>query len=201
LLPASFINEELFANAMAAYDANIRDFPNSSEARAGLYGKFLYFLFNQLDTSQTRAMLNQLVASYPQSIEREIAELQMSSFSRLAGSPSSSLMGGVAKAGVTTSVQKLPAEFRLSQNYPNPFNPATTIKFDLPEASHVSLVIYDVLGRKVAELENGVKEAGYHSATWNATDVSSGIYFARFALRETQGAARINRTLKLIVTK
>jgi hypothetical protein len=71
----------------------------------------------------------------------------------------------------------------------------------LPEASHVSLVIYDVLGRKVAELENGVKEAGYHSATWNATDVSSGIYFARFALRETQGAARINRTLKLIVTK
>jgi hypothetical protein len=201
LLPASFINEGSFTNAMVAYDANIRDFPNSSEARAGLYGKFSYHLFSQRDTSQAHAMLNQLVASYPQSIEREIAELQMSSFSRLAGSPSSSLMGGVAKAGVATSLQKLPAELRLSQNYPNPFNPATTIKFDMPEASHVSLVIYDVLGRKVAELENGVKEAGYHSATWNATDVSSGIYFARLALRETPGAARINRTLKLIVTK
>ncbi len=55
-----------------------------------------------------------------------------------------------------------PSSFVMHKNFPNPFNPSTTIRFDLPEPADVSLVVYDVLGRKVAELANGYREAGYH---------------------------------------
>jgi hypothetical protein len=108
----------------------------------------------------------------------------------------------LAKGAETeASLSQLPTEFAVHPNYPNPFNPTTTIKYDLPEDSHVSLVIYDVLGRKVAELESGVKEAGYHSTTWNASSVASGVYFARFAATDASGHVRLNSVTKLLLTK
>ena len=73
----------------------------------------------------------------------------------------------------------LPIVYSLSQNYPNPFNPSTTIKFGLPKAGNVSLVVYDILGRKVTELVNGDLTAGYHTINFNASDLSSGVYFYR----------------------
>jgi hypothetical protein len=99
------------------------------------------------------------------------------------------------------SDETLPSEFALHQNYPNPFNPSTQIKFDLPEISNVSLVVYDVLGRKIAELENGLKEAGYHSATWNASDVASGVYFARFTATDASGNVKLRKVSKLLFAK
>jgi hypothetical protein len=94
-----------------------------------------------------------------------------------------------------------PNRFFLSQNYPNPFNPSTIINFDLPEPSNVSLVVYDVLGRKVAELANGNYQAGYHSAIWNASDVASGVYFARFTAADASGNIKFSKVGKLLLTK
>lgn len=74
-----------------------------------------------------------------------------------------------------------PLSFDLFQNYPNPFNPSTTIDYQLPLTKHVSLKIYDAIGREVATLVNEVKEAGYHSVHFDATKFSSGIYFARLS--------------------
>jgi hypothetical protein len=85
--------------------------------------------------------------------------------------------------------------------YPNPFNPSAMIKFDLPEPSHVSLVVYDILGRKVAELENGLKGSGYHSSIWNATNVASGVYFARFTATDAQGKLKLSKVNKLLLAK
>jgi hypothetical protein len=73
--------------------------------------------------------------------------------------------------------EALPVAFDLGQNYPNPFNPETTIPFTLAERSIVTLNVYDVLGREVAQLVSGMQEAGSHSLTWNASKLSSGIYF------------------------
>ena len=66
-------------------------------------------------------------------------------------------------------LKPLPEEFALHQNYPNPFNPFTTIKFDVPEQTHINLIIYDVLGREVVKLLNQEVSAGYQSIIWNTT--------------------------------
>ena len=73
-------------------------------------------------------------------------------------------------------------EFTLHQNYPNPFNPVTQIRYNLPEKSNVTLLIYDILGREVATLLNGKLESGYHSVMWNGQNkmrqaVGAGMYF------------------------
>jgi len=79
---------------------------------------------------------------------------------------------------------ELPIRFELFQNYPNPFNPTTTIKYALPAASKIKLRIFDMFGREVNTLVEGVQEAGYKIVEWNATNrfgqpVASGVYFYR----------------------
>ncbi len=73
----------------------------------------------------------------------------------------------------------LPINFSLDQNYPNPFNPVTKIKFSLPEASKIKLIIYDVLGRETKTLINSELDAGYYEMEFNGANFSSGIYFYR----------------------
>ena len=72
-----------------------------------------------------------------------------------------------------------PHVLELLQNYPNPFNPATTIRYELPFASHVSLTVFDVLGRQIRTLVNAFEQAGRYEVTFNAQGLSSGVYFYR----------------------
>jgi hypothetical protein len=83
------------------------------------------------------------------------------------------------ETAVTEEGRATPESVELIQNYPNPFNPSTTIKYDLPKDSRVSLKIFDILGREVATLVNGEEKAGNKSAVWNATGFSSGVYIYR----------------------
>ena len=89
----------------------------------------------------------------------------------------------------------IPQAYALQQNYPNPFNPVTTISFELPEPGPVSLTIYDVWGREIAQLEAGTFAAGRFETTWDASLVQSGIYFYRL---ETPS---FTATRKLVVLK
>ncbi|RKY48925.1 MAG: hypothetical protein DRP86_05955 [Candidatus Neomarinimicrobiota bacterium] len=73
----------------------------------------------------------------------------------------------------------IPKSYSISANYPNPFNPVTNIQFSLPEPAQITLNIYDITGRLVEQLVNRHTPAGNHMITWNATEYSSGIYFAR----------------------
>ncbi len=72
---------------------------------------------------------------------------------------------------------ELPTEFSLSQNYPNPFNPETVIEFTLPTEGKATLRVFDVTGREVATLVNGALAAGNHRVNFDATELSSGVYF------------------------
>ena len=72
-----------------------------------------------------------------------------------------------------------PPHFLLEQNYPNPFNPTTVITYDIAKRSRVSLKVYDVLGREVATLINAEKSPGQYQATFNGSDLPSGVYFYR----------------------
>ncbi|MGB8318679.1 MAG: T9SS type A sorting domain-containing protein, partial [Ignavibacteriaceae bacterium] len=86
------------------------------------------------------------------------------------------LTGQKTATGVSDN-QTAVKSFQLYQNYPNPFNPSTNIKFELKEDSHVKLSVYNVIGQKAAELINSVLPAGIHDVTFNASRLSSGIYF------------------------
>ena len=79
--------------------------------------------------------------------------------------------------------QQLPRTIALLQNYPNPFNPTTTIKYEIPNAGQVTLKVYDMLGRVVAVLQDGMKDAGSWTATFDASKLSSGVYFSRLTVQ------------------
>ncbi|MBU1983656.1 carboxypeptidase-like regulatory domain-containing protein, partial [bacterium] len=78
----------------------------------------------------------------------------------------------------------VPDEFYLAQNYPNPFNPTTQIVYGLPEPSHVTLAVFDVLGRTVAVLQDGKQNAGVYRATLDGNRLGSGVYFYRLSAGE-----------------
>ncbi len=86
---------------------------------------------------------------------------------------------------------EIPNYFSLSQNYPNPFNPSTSIKFSVPKPTNVTLKIYDVLGKEIATLVNEVKQPGFHTVGFNASNYASGIYFYRIDAGEFTSVKRM----------
>ena len=87
--------------------------------------------------------------------------------------------GGNLRYGVPVSVKEessLPNEYFVNQNYPNPFNPSTTIRYGLPENAFVSAMVYDLLGREVAILFEGMQVAGVHDLVFDASRMTSGVY-------------------------
>lgn len=82
--------------------------------------------------------------------------------------------------GVRTSIDAvLPISYRLEQNYPNPFNPSTTIRYSLPEATQVRVEVFSLLGQSVGVLMDGVQQAGVHQISFDASDLTTGIYLYR----------------------
>ncbi len=106
----------------------------------------------------------------------------------------------VATTGVQQLQRSAPRNFALSQNYPNPFNPTTTIQFDVPKAGNVHLGVYDVTGREVATLFEGMRAAGSYRATWDGKNsdhvqATSGVYFCRLQ------SGTLSATRKMVLMK
>jgi len=99
--------------------------------------------------------------------------------------------GGVTDVNETS----IATQFELYQNYPNPFNPTTTIRYQIPERSFVTLRVFDVLGNEVVSLLNEEKEAGSYESTFDAEGLSSGIYFYQMK------AGKYIETKKMIMMK
>ncbi len=101
---------------------------------------------------------------------------------------------GVAK-------ELVPLVYNLYQNYPNPFNPTTTIRYDLPFTSNVKITVYDMLGREVARIVDGMQSANSYTIQWNASHLSSGVYFYRIDAKSVDGAKTFTSVKKLLLLK
>lgn len=100
-------------------------------------------------------------------------------------SPSSNIMG-VTSSGVVgiEAERSVIASYRLHQNFPNPFNPATVIRFQLPEEQRVTIRVYDILGREMRMLVDGMRGAGEHQVLFDATGLPTGVYIYRLVAGE-----------------
>ena len=95
-----------------------------------------------------------------------------------------------------------PKKYVLFQNYPNPFNPTTTIRFDIPERSFTSLKIYNVLAKEVVELIEEEKTPGSYQVKFDASNLSSGVYFYKLqAVPTGRQAGSFVETKKMILIK
>ncbi len=107
--------------------------------------------------------------------------------------------------GILTDVKdeftETPTEYKLYANYPNPFNPSTVISYDLPFECNVKLSIYNIVGEEVAVLRNTTQSAGRYNVEWNASDVSSGIYFYRISSTSTNGSGNFVKVMKMLLIK
>jgi len=109
------------------------------------------------------------------------------------------------KSNLITLVEKssdeLPTEYRLEQNYPNPFNSSTVINFALPEESHVSIKIYNVLGEEVTTIVEGVLLPGFHKVHWSPINLASGVYFYRMVAKSVRSAWMFTGVKKIVYLK
>jgi hypothetical protein len=156
--------------------------------------------------------IHMVLASGPYSIAAN--QQQIVAFALVAGSNLSLLRNhaDAAKAkwdnlrplvGVKEGRPGIPGTFALLQNYPNPFNPSTNIDYEVPASSRVTLNVYDVLGRLVANLVDKVQDAGRYTVAFDATHLASGIYFYRFEAVGARGASpnRFTEVKKLILLR
>ena len=110
---------------------------------------------------------------------------------------------------VNNEQENIPAVFKLYQNYPNPFNPTTTIKYSVPNvedanfasSTNTQLIVYDILGRKVATLVNENKQPGNYEVRFNASNLPSGVYFYRLSIGSFGKTIGFEQTRKMVLIR
>jgi len=160
---------------------NLIDFYLSSNQLSGEIPESICNIYPNLSYFQVTH--NQLCPPYPECIEDYVGYQDTANCDQ-----------------VSITEQTLPFTYNLYNPYPNPFNPVTTLRYDLPEQSHVNIIIYDMLGRQVRTLVNQTQEAGIKSVLWNATNdygkqVSAGVYLYQIQ------AGEFVQTKKMVLLK
>ena len=158
----SKIGEQEYETAISEFDNIVQQNPNTEVAvYAEIDALTTALLIQETDSTLQKGQLGKYLIRSSSDYNKKVNEILKKHF------------GSTPKE---TEKEILPTEYTLYQNYPNPFNPTTTIKYDLPFASEVSLVIYDILGRKVKELVNTKQQAGRYEIQFNASSLASGVY-------------------------
>jgi tetratricopeptide (TPR) repeat protein len=190
-----------YSDAIATYKGITTDFAGNPDAsKFALFNMGETYNFYLNDPVHAKIALQQFKSKYPSDRLATVANFILSGS---AGVPAPSKQNA---GGSNGSPNTTPTGFALESNYPNPFNPSTQISYLLPEAGNVSLVIYDVLGREVANLADGYQQAGRYTVTWNSTrtsgiPVASGVYFARLRILNDLGTVKFAKTTRLLLMK
>ena len=161
------------------YLSEFQTYPPSTQVTSSFSGSGTSFHFNgnyHVDSTYDVTQSGQKRAQYNAQVSVGISPYQLAS-------------------AVKSNPNNVPKNFRLYANYPNPFNPSTMISYDIPAASEVNLTVYDVLGRPVETLVNQRQSAGKYGVRFDASKVSSGVYFYRLV------AGSFVSTKKLVVLK
>ena len=103
--------------------------------------------------------------------------------------------------GIHNSSEEIPVDYVLYQNFPNPFNPVTTIKYDLPKASYVTLKVFDLIGRNIATLINENMNAGVYYSPFNGEGLSSGVYFYTLETKDVITGKVFKETRRMLLLK
>lgn len=156
------VGEQEYEESIGEFDAIIQQNPNTEEA-----------VYAEIDAITTAILIEEADSTlHKGKLGKYLVKPGENYFTKLDGILRKHFGNGKKESEAET----LPTEYTLYQNYPNPFNPITTIKYDLPNASDVSLIIYDILGRKVKELVNTKQQAGRYEIQFNASSLASGVY-------------------------
>ncbi len=176
-------------NKLALIDSVINRYKNASVVELALYDKFVYYYFEQQDKDNAMAVSNELDNLFPSSqgaceAHRVLGDTAYFKIDLRSGGQS-----------LKQNVVQSPTEYTLLGNYPNPFNPTTMITYHITTPGQVILKVYDVLGREVATLVNGIQSEGVYNQQFNGSHLSSGIYFYRLI------APGISETRKMLIAK
>jgi hypothetical protein len=119
------------------------------------------------------------------------------------GIPGKFKISGLDKFGefALKKTESLPADFSLMQNYPNPFNLSTKLYYTLPKECLVTISVFNILGEKVADLVNDSRESGKQTITWNAVNISSGVYIYRINASPVDGSGKFSKVMKMVLLK
>jgi len=102
---------------------------------------------------------------------------------------------GESEYSSVLSVELMPSKYSLSQNFPNPFNPSTVIEFSIPEDNMVNLSVFDILGNEITTLVSENRKAGYHSVSFDASNISAGVYLYKLSV------GKFNEVKKMLLVK
>jgi tetratricopeptide (TPR) repeat protein len=162
----SNINQTKYKKAIDIADQIIKEYPTDSSINEIMYNKGLVYKYYLNDEKKANETFNEVIAKDPKHAAAVFAMAELGIGENFQKEITKTAYGSLSSEADEIEIN----------NYPNPFNPATTINYSLTQAGHVVLKVYDILGREIAELVNGVKEKGKHSVVFNASKYASGFY-------------------------
>jgi len=190
LLADLFAFEGKSTEALQLLNDIVKLYPATSDAFYARLSMF-YIYFYAGEYSKAEQVLAEMQS---RSVEDEIsinAARQLLTFETGGAILSKGVKSSQSDDSIELTLVQAPQEFELS-SYPNPFNPATKIRYRISHDGHVSLKVYDLLGREVATLVNELKQAGSYEVTFQASETASGIFVYRL---ESAGQMKVGRML------
>ena len=180
-------------NKLNLIDNVINSYKNESVVELALFDKFVCYYFEKADKPNAIAISQELDKQFP--LSQGAIEAH-----RILGDKGYDSVSVIQEQALQKTIVQTPIKYSLG-NYPNPFNPTTVISYQLPNDAKVTLNVFDILGREIVTLVDGEVVTGNHTATFDGSRLSSGIYFVRLTAIPQDASTPITKTMKMLMMK